>query len=128
MRDELRRTRPCEAVADLSRWTSLRLRDAGLERLRGEDLLQLSNLLLLDLSGNRLPAFPAAALAALPNLWSLQLRGNRLTALPGGAFAGLGHCGRCGWTATPCRRCRRGCSRASVPWRNYTCTATRAPR
>ena len=84
VRDELRRARPCEAVADLSRWTSLRLRDAGLERLRGEDLLQLSNLLLLDVSGNRLAAFPAAALAALPNLWSLQLRGNRLTALPAG--------------------------------------------
>ena len=29
VRDELRRARPCEAVADLSRWTSLRLRDAG---------------------------------------------------------------------------------------------------
>ena len=84
VRDELRRTRPCEAVADLSRWTSLRLRDAGLERLRGEDLLQLSNLLLLDVSNNRLAAFPAAALAALPNLWSLQLRGNRIDAPPAG--------------------------------------------
>ena len=84
VRDELRRARPCEAVADLSRWTSLRLRDAGLDRLRGEDLLQLSNLLLLDVSGNRLSAFPAAALAALPNLWSLQLRSNRIDALPAG--------------------------------------------
>ena len=84
VRDELRRARPCEAVADLSRWTSLRLAGAGMERLRGEDMLGLSNLLLLDVSGNRLAAFPAAALAALPNLWSLQLRGNRLTALPAG--------------------------------------------
>ncbi len=84
VRDELRRTRPCEAVADLSRWTSLRLAGAGIERLRGEDLLQLSNLLLLDVSGNELLAFPAAALAALPNLWSLQLRGNRIDALPAG--------------------------------------------
>ena len=84
VRDELRRGRPCEAVADLSRWTSLRLRDAGLDRLRGEDMLQLSNLLLLDVSGNRLAAFPAAALAALPNLWSLQLRGNRIDAPPAG--------------------------------------------
>ena len=84
VRDELRRARPCEAVADLSRWTSLRLDGAGMERLRGEDMLGLSNLLLLDVSGNRLASFPAAALAALPNLWSLQLRGNRLTAPPAG--------------------------------------------
>ena len=82
VRDELRRTQPCEAVADLSRWTSLRLAGAGIERLRGEDLLGLSNLLLLDMSGNRLPAFPAAALVALPNLWSLRLADNRIDALP----------------------------------------------
>ena len=84
VRDELRRARPCAAVADLSRWTSLRLRDAGMERLRGEDLLGLSGLLLLDVSGNRLPAFPAAALAALPNLWSLHMADNRINALPAG--------------------------------------------
>ena len=84
VRDELRRTKPCEAVADLSRWTSLRLAGAGIERLRGEDLLQLSNLLLLDVSGNELLAFPAAALAALPNLWSLRLADNRIAALPAG--------------------------------------------
>ena len=84
VRDELRRERPCAAVADLSRWTSLRLRDAGMERLRGKDLLGLSGLLLLDVSGNRLPAFPAAALAALPNLWSLRLADNRIAALPAG--------------------------------------------
>ncbi len=84
VRDELRRERPCAAVADLSRWTSLRLRDAGIQRLRSEDLLGLSGLLLLDVTGNRLPAFPAAALAALPNLWSLHLADNRIDALPAG--------------------------------------------
>ena len=84
VRDELRRQRPCEAVADLSRQTSLRLRGAGIERLRGEDLLGLSGLALLDASGNRLRAFPAAALTALPNLRSLRLEGNRIEALPAG--------------------------------------------
>ena len=87
VRDELRRGRPCESVEDLSRWTSLRLMDVGMGQLRGEDFMGLSNLLLLDASGNRLTEFPAAALAALPKLWTLRLGGNRIAALP----AGLGH-------------------------------------
>ena len=82
VRDALRGTLPCAAVADLSSRSSLRLAGAGVSRLRPEDLLGLSGLRLLDLSGNRLSAWPGGALEMLPNLRSLRLGGNRIGSLP----------------------------------------------
>ena len=82
VRDALRGTLPCAAVADLSSRSSLRLAGAGVSRLRSEDLLGLSGLRLLDLSGNALAAWPAGALEMLPNLRSLRLGGNRIGSLP----------------------------------------------
>ena len=113
VRDALRGRMACEAVADLSSRTSLRLAELGLARLRVEDLLGLAQLRLLDVSRNGLSEWPAGLLAALPNLHTLRLGGNRLgalpeslgthavlteldlsgnalPALPGGAFRGLG--------------------------------------
>ena len=82
VRDALRKGRPCAAVADLSRHTALRLPAAGLARLQVEDLLELGRLRLLDLSDNRLTAWPAEPLGALPLLMSLRLDGNRIQSLP----------------------------------------------
>ncbi len=82
VRDALRGTLPCAAVADLSSRSSLRLAGAGVSRLRPEDLLGLSGLRLLDLSGNALTAWPGGALEMLPNLRSLRLGGNRIGSLP----------------------------------------------
>ncbi len=91
IRDALRGSTACEAVADLSSRTSLRLAELGLVRLRVEDLLGLAQLRLLDVSRNGLSEWPAGLLAALPNLHTLRLGGNRLGALPEslGAHAGL---------------------------------------
>ncbi len=82
VRDALRGSLSCAAVADLSSRSSLRLAGAGVSRLRSEDLLGLSGLRLLDLSGNRLSAWPGGALEMLPNLRSLRLGGNRIGSLP----------------------------------------------
>ena len=82
VRDALRGSLSCEEVADLSLRSSLRLAGAGVSRLRPEDLLGLSGLRLLDLSGNRLSAWPGGALEMLPNLRSLRLGGNRIGSLP----------------------------------------------
>ncbi len=82
VRDALRGSLACAAVADLSSRSSLRLAGAGVSRLRPEDLLGLSGLRLLELSGNRLSAWPGGALEMLPNLRSLRLGGNRIGSLP----------------------------------------------
>ena len=82
VRDALRGSLACAAVADLSSRSSLRLAGAGVSRLRSEDLLGLSGLRLLDLSGNALTAWPGGALEMLPNLRSLRLGGNRIESLP----------------------------------------------
>ena len=82
LRDALRGERSCEAVADLSSRTSLRLSETGLLALRIVDLLGLSRLQLLDLSRNGLSAWPEGVLAALPSLHTLRLGGNRIGSLP----------------------------------------------
>ena len=82
VRDALRRSRACAAVADLSRHTALRLPRAGITQLRAEDLLELDQLRLLDLSGNQLSAWPAEVFGTLPLLTSLRLDGNHIATLP----------------------------------------------
>ena len=72
----------CRGWRTSALWTSLRLAGTGLERLRVADLLGLERLGLLDLSDNRLAAWPTDALTALPALLSLNLDGNRIGSLP----------------------------------------------
>ena len=87
VRDALRGRGDCAAVDDLSLRLVLNLAGRGIEALRQEDFLGLSRLQVLDLSRNRLSAWPSAVLGGLPNLTSLRLSGNRLRELPSGALA-----------------------------------------
>ena len=87
VRDVLRGRGDCALVEDLSPRLVLNLAGRGVEALRPEDFQGLSGLQVLDLSRNRLSAWPSAVLGGLPHLTSLRLSGNRLRELPAGALA-----------------------------------------
>ena len=87
VRDALRGRGDCAAVEDLSSRLVLNLAGRGVEALRPVDFQGLSGLQVLDLSRNRLSAWPSAVLSDLPHLTSLRLSGNRLQELPAGALA-----------------------------------------